>query len=264
MALIGAMMMASSCKKEMSVKVSEISGPLAGAFEVVGSEFPVEEDGDAYKVTIKLKRTGESVPYTENGVGVLAENQEALTLAGFGYDGGEKAIVEPKDSKDNIEGQKKVLCLKNGTEGELTIKFKKDEVPESIKLTTALELVSSGKVLFNGAIGKYGVKNFNVTFNFKDAKLNGQYQYTSTPAGYYLDLEGTVDDMEIENGNYEWDVHITEYGDYGDVSALFDGDLKLVRNSKDEPYHYVMTGKFENTYKGLTFQYNLQSEALGE
>ena len=253
-----------ACKKDMSVKVTDITGPLSGAYQLDGTEFPVVEDGDGYKVSIKLKRTDESVPFTNEGVGVISSKNSAMVVAGFGYDGGSDFIVKPEDCDGDIDSQKQILTLANGASGELVFKFKKDDVPETIKLTTALELVSSGKVTFDGAIGKYGVKNFNLTFDFKNSTLKGQYQYKTSPAGAFLDLEGKIADMENENGNYEWDIAITEYGDYGDVSALFKGDLELKRDSKDSPYYYVMTGDFVNTHKGLNFKYNLKSQGLGE
>lgn len=261
------------CNKEYSVEPdpTSVDGALKGAFEVVAGQYPVTVDGDNASFTLKVKRTDGSVPYAAQAVDVITnENSEAFFVAGFGYkllgaDGQEIEAVKAKDNKADAKQQLQVLQLKKGEEAELTISFKfnSDAVPAKVALTSEVEFLKADQLKLEGAIGKYGVKNFALDFNFVKQTVDGKYQYTSSPAGAYLYLKGSAKDVEESNGIYTWNIQITEDNGQGMTSGDFDGKLTLKRDSDNAPYYFTLTGDFVN-YRFQTFTYNLKSQPIDE
>lgn len=258
----------SSCTKKVEVKVGEIEGSLQGAFTVAEGEYEVQkaDDGTSF-IEVDIKRTEESVPYTKETISVFGQDVDKKYMeAGFGFEGFDRQDVEVEkvDAADNDysqEGQLKVLNLKKGQTGKLAIRFK-DNIPASIKLTSDLKIIDTGLLELNGAIGKYGVKNFTLNLNVKKKELSGKYQYLTSPAGAFLYLNGkllkeTVDD----DGNYVFKIEMQEAPDNRDWSGSFDGALLLERESKTAPYRYILKGTFLS-YQFKTYEYNIKSEPI--
>lgn len=269
---IASMFLFSSCmffgKKTVKVDSSEVSGLLEGAFEAVTGEYEVaEEDDGSYLVTIKVKRTDESVPYTDKTVTVFGNDEDGvITYAGFGYiatgDNGEnevnaeKAVYNKKQVKD-------LLTLAKDEEGELTFRFDKEDLPKELKLTSDVKLVQTGEIEFDGAVDRYTTKNFTMEVNFDNDKVKGKYQYSTSPAGAFLFLVGEVQKDVIKPGFYSYGINIDEQGDYGQHSGDFNGTLILERESNKAPYRWIMSGEYVN-FRGQTFNFKFESKPLGE
>lgn len=254
-------------KNKVKVSESEVSGLLEGAFEAVTGEYEAQksEDGD-FLLTIKVKRTHQTVPYTEKTLTVLGVDEEdVITYAGFGYeatgqDGDETEVKAAKalyDKKEVFD----LLTLAPGEEGELTFRFDKNELPKELKLTSDVQLVSTGELKMEGAVDRYAVKNFTIDANFEKGKIDGKYQYTSSPEGAFLFLVGTVEKDVVKPGLFSYGISIEEQGDMGQHSGNFNGTLVLERNSKSEPYHYVMSGE-EVNFRGQMFNFRFESAPI--
>lgn len=261
------------CKKEAFVtpESENPEGPLAKCYEIVDEKYPVEfsDDGDC-SVTIKIKRTDVSLPFTAETVALISGKDagDALALAGFGYTlldekGKEIETETPEKNDDAANDQLKLLKLKPGETGEITLEFDDDEIPAKVAFSSAVKLLSTGKIRLNGGIDRYTVKNFDITFDFKDKDVDGKYQYSTSPAGAFLYLDGKVGELKEENNNYIFTINMQEDNGQGMITGVFDGELELKRDSETKPYYYTLTGSFVN-YQGKTFNYNLRSEPLGE
>ncbi len=258
----------SACsKKEIKPVSTEVEGPLSGAFTVVDEVYPIETEGDVSTVVIKLKRTDVSLPFTSETVGNIASpNDEACVLAGIGYNlldaAGDEIKSCPADK--NQKAEKEVLALltlQPGETGTLTLTFNKESNPTEFKLTSDMKLLRTGKVRFDGAIGKYTVKNFDLETSFENGTIKGQYQYSSSPAGAFLPLTGFGEMQKPDNGVYTFNCSITEEGNGAMRSGAFVGKLQLTRDSKTSPYYYVLEGEFTN-FNYEIFKFNLVSAPL--
>ena len=258
----------SSCTKKVEVKVAEIQGSLNGAFTVVEGEYEVQkaEDGSSF-IEVDINRTEETVPFTKETISVFGQDvKEKFMEGGFGYIGydSQDSQVEKVEAADNdfsIEEQLKVLNLKKGQNGKLAIRFK-DRIPATIKLTSDLKIIDTGLLELNGAIGKYGVKNFTLSLNVKEKKLTGKYQYLTSPAGAFLYLNGSLlKETVSDDGSYAFKIQIQEAPDNRDWSGSFDGTLFLERENKTAPYRYVLKGTFLS-YQYKTYEYDLKSAPI--
>ena len=263
-------LLATSCgKKEVKILSPNIKGDLSGCYKITDTVCEVTKDDEGKpSITINIQRTEESVPYTTETIGVFATNDtKALTLGGFGYEGyDEKGDLSLDISgEDNIyfmDQQVSILKLQSGESAKLMISFDGD-VPEGIIVTSQLKFVSTGEITLDGAIGKYGIKNCSMSFNFEDNKIIGQYQYLTSPAGSYLYLMGNVASFEYKPGDFSANIAIAEDNGKGTLSGKFKGQLKLVRDSKISPYYYVLVGTFRNSHL-QDFRYDLKSAPLNE
>lgn len=267
------------CKKEYFIEpqTTEVEGALAKAFVLEEGQYPVEisEDGTTATVTVNVKRTEVTLPFTANHVGVIADGQptteDILAQAGFGYaiystEGDEIEVVAPEKSAKSSKEQLALLQLEPGKSGKLTIKFDFDPkfVPAKIKLTSDMKLNMSGLIPMDGSIDKYTVKNFEMEFNFQAQECVGKYQYTTSPAGAFLYLDGTTGDLDTATaGEYSWPVMLSEDNGQGMVTGQFEGTLQLRRDGLDKPYYYVLTGDFVN-FRYDTFLYKLKSAPITE
>lgn len=265
------------CKKEYILEAAspEISGDLEGAFTLVEEKYPmtVSEDGKTLSVTIKVKRTNISLPIVSDKTGAICETptDDILAQASFGLvftdaDGKEILTMSPKETKDCAKQQMSLLRLSPESTGELTvtIPFDKERIPAKVALTSELKFIGTQEIAFEGAIGKYGVKNFSIAFNFVEEAAKGKYQYTTSPAGAYLYLSGNIDEFKKEkDGEYVWTVSITEDNGQGMTSGELEGKLTLKRDSKTSPYYYTITGNFRN-YRNDNFQCNLKTAPLAD
>ncbi|MBP3298705.1 MAG: hypothetical protein J6L73_03385 [Muribaculaceae bacterium] len=261
------------CSKEAFVTPASTTpeGPLAKCFEIVDEKYPVQfaDDGDC-SVTIKIKRTDVSLPFTPETVALISAKDagDALALAGFGYTlldaNGKKIETEtPEKNDDAAEEQLKLLKLKPGETGEITLEFDSDEIPEKVAFSTAVRLLGTGDIELTGGIDRYTVKNFKIGFDFADKEVKGKYQYSTSPAGAYLYLDGEVGKLTESDGNYIFTINMHEDNGQGMITGVFDGELALKRDSDTTPYYYTLTGNFVN-YNGKEFVYNLRSAPLGE
>lgn len=256
-------------KKEVKILSPEIEGDLKGCFKVLDSVCEVVKDDNGNPaIVVNIQRTDESVPFTPETVSSFTENNtKAFVLAGFGYEGYDKNSDLTgelfADENDNFtEQQLQILQLQPGQKGILTIPFDKD-IPENIILTSQLKFLSTGEITLNGAIGRYGIKNFTIEFNFKKNKISGQYQYLTSPAGAYLYLIGNIASDKLVPGDYSFNILIAEDNGRNELSGRFKGQLKLVRDSKTSPYYYVLLGTFINKHY-QDFRYDLKSAPLNE
>ena len=258
-----------SCNKKVTVKTSEVDGPLKGAFEVVEKEYEVEEDSEGNTIVrVEVTRTDNTVPYTKDNVKAFGAKKAsgALTLAGFGYVGlddknHEICEVEAPDNTYNPDNQLKVLKMKNDDTRELIIKLDPDKLPDVIRLTSDVQLVNTGNINFYGAIGKYKVKNWTMGFDFKTGKNSGKYQYQSSPAGSYLYLRGNTKKASYYSGPFYYSLTFVEDNGGGLTSGDFNGSIKLERNSPTAPYQYVISGWFTN-FQGKGFSCDLKSAPI--
>lgn len=189
-----------------------------------------------------------------------------MTLGGFGFEAFNKngikiAEVLPEDNTYAPESQLSVLKLNPGETGELILKLNSKDIPASIKLMSDVKFISSGPISLNGAIGKYGTKNFDITFNFGKGSVDGQYQYNTSPKGAYLYVTGSTTQPNKEPGNITFKININENTSSGKASGNFDGTLRLTRDSESRPYYYVMTGTFDN-YKAQQFPFTYTSQPI--
>lgn len=258
----------------LAVKTTTVDGTLNKAFELQEGDYAIDiKDGKATS-TVKVKRTNVSVPFVPEYVAVSSlyvEGEEAegvMAYAGFGYtlydaDGKEIETVSAKENKNSQEQQLKLLSLKAGETGELTIEFDIDKLPASVSLTTNAWLAESLTIPFDGSIDKYTVKNFTMTFNFLSDEAVGQYQYTTSPAGSFLSLEGGMENYKYNetNGTFTWVLGLLETAGPGMTSGMFDGQLYLTRENETSPYYYAITGDFA-AYNGKEFKYLLKSAPI--
>lgn len=263
-------LLATGCgKKEVRILSPKVEGDLKGCFKVLDEVCEVEKDDDGNPtITVNIQRTDQSVPYTPKTVGVFGDDDDdPLVLAGFGYEGynDKDETIDVVDAEDNHympNEQLEILKLAPGEKGTLTIKLSKD-LPKGIIITSELDFLSTGEITLNGAIGKYGIKNCTMDFNFQNKKIIGQYQYLTSPAGAYLYLMGNVVTVDKEPGDYTFKIVIAEDNGRGELTGKFKGQLKLVRDSKKSPYYYVLLGTFRN-YRLDDYRYDLKSEPLDD
>lgn len=267
-ACLGILMILTGCgKKEVKILSSTIEGDLKGNFKVLDSvcEVVKDEDGNP-SIVVNIERTDESLPFTPETVGCFGEkNDKSLVLAGFGYESynGEDELVGHLDADENNkfrDQQLEILKLQPGEKGTLTISFDKD-VPEGVVLTSELDFLSTGEITMEGAVGKYGIKNFSIDFDFQKRRIIGQYQYKSSPAGAFLYLMGNIVTVDKNQGDYTFKVLIAEDNGLGELSGKFKGELKLVRDTPTSPYYYVLVGNFRNQ-KLQNFRYDLKSAPI--
>lgn len=258
-----------SCTKSVTPKEVEIEGDLKGAFELVDEAYPIEKgDGNSY-ITVKIKRTKVTVPYIGDAVAVLGksvEDEGVMVQAGFGYtlydeSGKEIETVEATDNEE-YKGEKAVLSLKEGEDGELKIKFDSNLTPAKVKLTTKAKILSSGALWFVGSIGKYKVKNFEAHFNFAKGEEKGKYQYASSAAGAFLYFKGTNENYNVVDGTPQWKFTMYEENDNGGWSGGFEGTITLCREKETSPYYYKMEGKFTN-FRFDTYNFEISSKPIG-
>lgn len=266
-AAIGLAICLASCGQKVKVSDDDISGSLEGAFEAVEGDYEVEKDENGNRfITVEVKRTEESVPYTMENISVFNQNvKERYTIAGFGYEcfnkaGKQISMVKPSDNDNAVDEQLALLKLKPGETGKLTLIFK-DDIPASVKLTSDLDIVNTGEIELFGSIGKYGIKNFTFELNVKDKSLSGKYQYLTSPAGAYLYLNGQLLSKKVSNDNYIYKVNIQESPDKFGWSGEFDGSLTLRRDDEESPYYYALVGDFLS-FQLKTYEYKLKSKPL--
>ena len=262
--IISLLILTVSCGKELKTSSSEIEGDLNGCYELVEGSYKVSNDNGNNCVTVKITKTKETVPFTKQTVGAFGN--DALTNAGFGFILSDKAnntVYEFKASQGKMapEQQEEVLNLQPGETGEVTFIFPKDIKAEYIKLTSEIKFNSTGIIPLEGSVDKYAVKNFNIEFDFKNGKIIGQYQYKTSPAGAYLYLLGREEENSMTQGNYSFKVAIAEMNTNGNLSGRIWGDLRLIRESKDKPYHYDLVCRFLNSNYS-EFMTNLESAPL--
>ena len=267
--LFATLLMTSCGKEKVKILSNEIEGDLKGCFQVLDSICEVQKDPEGNPaIVVNIKRTDESVPYTPQTIGVFGEEtQGTLVLGGIGYEGynEEGENIGDLSGEDNAYAKKEqldILKLATGAQGKLTITFGK-EVPSSVTLTSELEFLSTGEIELNGAIGRYGIKNFSIDFNYTTKRITGQYQYLTSPAGRFLYLIGKIANTENEAGDYTTNIYVAEDNGKQELSGIFKGQLKLVRDSKTSPYYYVMAGTFRNKHYD-DFRYDLKSAPLTE
>ena len=256
-------------KKEVKILSTEVEGDLKGCFKVLDSVCEVVKDDNGNSaIIVNIQRTDESVPFTSETVSSFNQNNtKALVLAGFGYEGYNNnsdlsGELFADENNNYTEQQLKILQLQPGQKGTLTLSFEKD-IPENIILTSQLKFLSTGEISLNGAIGKYGIKNFTIEFNFEKNKISGQYQYLTSPAGAFLYLIGNIASDKLVPGDYSFNILIAEDNGKNQLSGQFKGQLKLVRDSKTSPYYYVLLGTFINKHY-QDFRYDLKSVPLNE
>lgn len=263
-------LLTTSCgKKEVRILSSNIEGDLKGCYIITDTICEVTKDDEGNSsIVVNIQRTEESVPYTAETIGVFgSDDSKALTLGGFGYEGydnkGEQSIdISGEDYNYFKNQQGTILKLKPGESGSLTISFDGD-IPDGIIVTSQLKFRSTGEITLDGAIGKYGIKNCSVNFNFEDNKIIGQYQYLTSPAGSYLYLMGNIASYKYKPGDFSANIVIAEDNGQGTLTGKFKGQLKLVRDSKTSPYYYVLVGTFKN-FRLQDFRYDLKSAPLNE
>lgn len=260
----------SACgKKEIAILSPDVEGDLKGCFKIAETTCEVmkDEDGSKY-IEVTLERTNESVPFTDKTVGAFGENNDALVLGGFGYEGynannEEIDDIDGENNQDYRTEQAAILKLAPGEKGTLKIKLKGEELPNGIILTSQLSFISTGEITLNGSIGKYEIKNFSIDFNFDTRKIIGQYQYKSSPAGAFLYLLGNIVTVDNMPGKYVASVYVAEDNGNGELTGKFKGQLILTRDSKTSPYYYILSGTFKN-FRLQDFRYNLKSAPLNE
>lgn len=260
--------MCGACTKKVRVDEEKVKGALEGAFKVTTGEYIVEKDANGVEyINVEITRTKQSVPYTDDKISVIsAPSKNPFTLAGFGYtcfDKNDSKIkeVEASDNDATSESQLELLQLKAGESGNLKIKFA-DQIPGSVEITSDLEIVNTGEIALNGAIGKYGVKNFTLDLDVKKKHLNGQYQYLTSPAGAFLYLQGELLSEKVDDQQYIFKINIQESPDRYTWSGEFDGTLSLVRDDETSPYYYKLIGDFLS-FQMKNYNYSLTSEPLG-
>lgn len=268
-AVLTVALLSSCAHKEVKILNTDLQGDLKGSYVILDSVCQASKnDNGKYEIQVNIKRTEESVPYTETSVDTFGSSSEkAQVLGGIGYelydaDDNMSLAVEGRENESNTKQQLNILTLKPGETAPFTIEFD-DEVPDGIILTSELDFISTGEVAFNGSIGKYGIKNCTMDFNFKNKKIIGQYQYLSSPAGAYLYLLGNVVTGEYKTGDYSFDILIAEDNGRGELTGKFKGQLKLIRDSKTSPYYYVLLGTFRN-FNLRDFRYELKSAPINE
>lgn len=263
------MLLMVSCDKFVEPKENEVDGDLKGCFELTGEKYDLVSDDNGASFTAKVRRTEQSVPFAPEVVAPFNDgDKKEFFLAGFGYtlfnkEGKEILTVKPEESKLSVEQVTKILSLKPGEEADLTINVPQGVEPAKISLSTVLKFVNSGNVKFEGAIGKYGVKNMEVEFNFAEKVVKGKYQYKSSPAGVYLWWNGRIQAIETEDGSYEWEVVIVESNDNGGWCGDFAATLQLTREAKNKDYYFSLAGDFTN-FKYDNFKAELKSPVLPE
>lgn len=264
------MLILSSCvKKEVLILSPDVEGDLKGCFKIVESTCEVMKDEDGYQyIELTVERTNESVPFTDKTIGVFGNPDGALVAGGFGFEAynEEKKEISEVDSEDNHfceEEQLNILKLATGKRATLKIKLDEKELPHGIILTSKINFISTGEITLNGSIGKYGIKNFSIDFNFDTRKIIGQYQYKSSPAGAFLYLMGNIVTVNNMPGNYVTDIFMAEDNGNNELTGKFKGQLILTRDSKTSPYYYVLRGTFKN-FRYQDFRYSLRSEPLPE
>ncbi|MCM1291686.1 MAG: hypothetical protein NC201_05925 [Prevotella sp.] len=258
-----------SCSKNtVKPEDTEIDGDLAGAFELVDEEYAIEGEGESQYIDVKIHRTNVTVPYTTKAVAALGksvDDDEVMVQAGFGYtlydaNGKEIEEVEASDNEE-FKDVKSVLSLENGDEGTLRIKLGDAKDVASIKLTTKAKILSSGPLEFVGAIGKYGVKNFEADFNFAKGEEKGKYQYTTSPAGAFLYFKGTNESYDLTSKTHTWKITMTETNENGSWCGSYEGTITLCRDNEKTPYYYKMEGKFTN-FKFDTYSFTISSKGI--
>lgn len=256
-------------KKEVVILSQQVEGELKGCFKVLDSVCEVSKDENGNPViVVNIERTNESVPFTPETVGVFNEdNSKSLVVAGFGFEryddkGDQTSYIDASDNNYAAAEQLNILKLQPGETAQLTVCFDK-EIPYGVVLTSEMKLISTGEITLNGAIGKYGIKNFSIDFNYKKDKISGQYQYLTSPAGAYLYLIGKIISTDNLPGEYISNIYIVEDNGKGMVSGIMKGQLRLTRDSKTSPYYYVLTGNFRNRHY-QDFHYDLKSATLNE
>lgn len=269
MALVAICLLATACSKSVSPKTTDIEGDLNGAFELVDEAYPIETSGDEASITLKIERTDVSVPYFGENVAALGkqvDDENVMVQAGFGYTLYDEAgtVIDEVEAADNeaYKDVKSILALKQGDTGQLKIKFDKNLKPAKVKLTSKAKILSSGSLWFVGAIGKYGVKNFEAQFNFAKGEEKGKYQYTSSPAGAYLYFKGTNENYNVVNGTPQWKFSMSEQNDAGSWCGSYEGTITLCRDNEKSPYYYKMEGKFTN-FRFDTYPFTISSKPIG-
>lgn len=258
----------SSCggNKVITPQDTAIEGNLAGCFTLEDAEYPIEGKGDNRSVTVRVKRTDISTPFTSKTVG--SYGQETLFTAGFGYeffdkDGNSIFKIEPEDNDEDTEAQLEILNLNPGETGELSLPIDAGLEPAKVALVTGFQFNSTGDIELQGAVGDYPVKNFVVDFLLDKSTMSGQYQYETSPEGAFLYIFGKTQLIQVEEGNYEYKVKFLEDNGKGQISADFDGKLEIKRDAETSPYYYLLTGNFTNS-KAKEFYLSLKSKPFDE
>lgn len=265
------MLVSTSCKENVEVKVPQVDGMLNGAYETVTGSYAVTKDSDGNKVvTVKIKRTNQSVPFSTKTVNTLTQqSDESITLAGFGYvgydeSGNEIVRVAPDNNGYYVDQQLAVLKLNKDATGNLTLVLNSDKLPASIAVTSGVNFVKSGEVPMTGTIGDLQTVNFSIDVDFAQKTLTGKYMYAKTAQyGVYLNFEGDIKKDEYKQGGINYTVDLREENQFGDWSGSFDGSIELTRDDATSPYYYTLKGIFTN-YKGKTFQYDFVSQPISD
>ena len=258
-----------SCGKTVKIDSENIEGMLAGNFTVVPGEYEVAKDEKGnYMITVPVKRTNESVPFTAETVSVFSkETNGVVTFAGFGYEaydaeGNKTGGLDAQNNGFDPQGQLAVLKLAPGATGELKISFENGKVPEMIKITSGLQFVSTGDITLTGSIGGNEIKNFTINANFLNKTVTGKYQTAKDKEDAFNELSGKVEKTELAAGLYVFELDLKEVNSKNISSDDFDCLLKLVRDGSTEPYYYTIYGDVE-AGKGEDVLFNLKSEPLG-
>lgn len=258
-----------SCDRFVEPQSEKVDGDLSGCFELTGEKYQITDEDGSSQFIVTVRRTDQSVPYTPDVVCTFKDKtDESYYIAGFGYtlldkEGKEIEEVDPDKAKLDSKEVLNLLTLKSGEEGELTIKIDKDKVPAKVALTTGLEFNKTGKIIFEGSIGKYAIKNMEVDFDFENKEIKGKYQYASSPAGAFVWWKGKIGESKLKQGKYVWEIEITENNDNGGWCGALDGHLVLSRDSETDEYFYTLPGEFTN-FRFDKFETHLKSPVLTE
>lgn len=256
-----------SCTKKVKVEVSEIEGPLAGAFTATPGEYVVQKDDDGNEfIVVDVTRTNETLPFTSENISVYGQDaKNVYFLAGFGYKADDASPNSPTKASNNVcpvEQQLEILKLPTGGSGKLPILLV-EGIPASIKLTSELQIENTGEFSLNGSIGQYGTKNFTMEVNVAKETVTGKYQYKTSPAGAFLNLNGKILSSKCSDNKYSYTLRINESSNHRSWSGTFNGTLTLKRDSNTTPYYYEFVGTFES-HQFIVYDYDLKSDPITE
>lgn len=265
-------LMAVSCSENIAPKATTVNGNMDGCFEVVEQSYPVTKSDNMKSFTVQLKRTNATVPYNAENVSPFAEpTEKTCFLAGFGctlFDNdAELKSIKAEDMQVDKAQLLKVLNLKPGETGELTITYPADLKATHFELSADFLLQQTGEIVLEGAIGRYAVKNFKVNFNLATEKVNGTYQYATSPAGAYMILEdGTIVPTKEAREKNVYGFLVDEYSQQGLSTGTFNGNLSLKKDGPQEPYYYVAAGQMTAviSFPPKTYDFTLKSAPLNQ
>ena len=262
-----------SCSNSITPETTEVGGNLLGCYKVEAKDYPLEGKDGRYTVTFDLERTDVSMPFTEETVSTFADpSDDSDFVAGFGivlYDknGEEIEKIPARKCDGKAEQQMKLFGLASGEKGKLSLRFECTEKPAKFRLVAQYDWLRTGPVVFDGSIGKYGVKNFEVDFNLKKGLAAGKYQYKTSPAGSFLYIRrgSILVDKESKKKNI-FKFKLAECGNYDLITGDFNGTLSLKRDSETSPYYYEMEGTFTSMISSTdkSYSFTLKSKPLSE